>query len=196
MRRTSPPAPVALAVTLIPLLLGSCNRTTDTFKPRITINSESGGSGVSRQNKLTVNGFALDDTGVTGVTVDGKPLTLLPGTRKLAHFRFEADMRGGKGTYTIVARDAAGNKDTLVLPITVDGEAPTITVTRFERSGNVVRVSGVAQDNNSVSEVTVDGNRLNITPGRRVEFYAETTGIYADLQVTDAAGNVTKKRAQ
>ena len=196
MRPTSPPARVALAVTLMPLLLGSCNRTTDTFKPRITINSESGGSGVSRQNKLTVDGFALDDTGVTGVTVDGKPVALLPGTGKLAHFRFEADMRSGKGKYTIVARDAAGNKDTLVLPITVDGQSPTITVTRFERSGNVVRVSGVAQDNNSVSEVTVDGNRLNITPGRRVEFYAETTGIYADLQVTDAAGNVTKKRAQ
>lgn len=187
----------ALAVTLPALvLLGSCNRTADTFKPRLTISSDTGGSGVSREKTLTVDGYALDDTGVVAITVDGKAVPMQPGSRKLARFRFTADLHGGKRQYTVVARDAAGNADTLVLPITVDSAPPSVTMGRFERSGNTVRVSGVAADNNEVREVTVDGNRLNITPGRRVEFYAETTGIYADIQVTDAAGNVTSKRAQ
>ena len=57
-------------------------------------------------------------------------------------------------------------------------------------------MSGVASDNNRVSQILIDGNRLNISPGQKVEFYAETTGIYADLTVIDVAGNKTTKRAQ
>ena len=80
--------------------------------------------------------------------------------------------------------------------VNVDGAGPIISVSRFERERNIVRVTGVATDDNRVAQILVDGNRLNITPGRRVDFYAETTGIYADLEVRDAAGNVTKLRAQ
>ena len=186
---------LALPLLLIPML-GSCNRTTDTFKPRITIQGGKGGVGVSQQKVFTVTGYVLDDTGVTSITVDDRPVPIEPGSRKLARFRFTADVKGGKGTYKIVARDAAGNKDVMNLPVTIDTAPPIINVTRFERTGNVVRVSGTAKDNDSVQEITVDGNRLNITPGPIVEFYAETTGVYADLQVRDNAGNITKKRAQ
>lgn len=190
MRRAA--LPLAL---LAALPLGACNRTADTFKPRIVITSPDGG-GVSRASNFVVRGYALDDQGVTGLTVDGKPVSLQAGGLKIANFEFRSLVQGNRGEYTIRARDAAGNESTLRLPVSVDGTDPALSVTRFERERNVIRVAGVATDNNRVAQVLVDGNRLNIIPGARVEFYAETTGIYADVEVRDAAGNVTTRRVQ
>lgn len=192
--RRRPSFPPAAALLLAPgLLLSGCARTTDTFKPRISISSA---VGVSREKSVLVDGYALDDTGVTQITVDGKPIPILPGSRKLARFQFKTLIEGTQGKYTIAARDAAGNESTLVLPISVDTVKPTIQVTRFEKSGNTIRVSGVAGDEGGVAQVLVDGNRLNITPGPRVEFFAETTGIWADIVVVDTAGNQATLRAR
>lgn len=184
-----------LALLLLAPLLGGCARTADTFKPRIVVTSPDGG-GVGRARDFTVKGYALDDQGVTRITVDGKAIPIQPGSRKIANFEFETQVQGTRGELTIGAFDAAGNKSLLVLPVTVDAAPPTVRVTRFERSDNVVRVTGIATDNNRVAQILVDGNRLNITSGSRVDFYAETSGVYADLQVIDGAGNVTRLRAQ
>lgn len=195
MRRLSLPPTAALLPALGLLLLSGCARTTDTFKPRISISDTTGG-GISREKSFLVEGYALDDTGVTQITVDGEPIPILPGSRKLARFEFRTLIEGSQGRYTIAARDAAGNESTLVLPISVDTVKPTIQVTRFEKTGNAIRVTGVAGDEGGVSQVLVDGNRLNITPGPRVEFFAETTGIWADITVIDSAGNQATFRAR
>ncbi|WP_075830392.1 hypothetical protein [Deinococcus marmoris] len=193
MRRPSSPPAVAFLPVLGLLLLSGCARTTDTFKPRISISSA---VGVAREKSFLVDGYALDDMGVTQITVDGKAIPILPGSRKLAHFQFKTLIEGTQGKYTIKAFDAAGNVGVLVLPISVDAVKPTIQITRFEKSGNAIRVSGVAGDNSGVAQVLVDGNRLNITPGPRVEFFAETTGIWADITVIDTAGNQATLRAR
>lgn len=193
------PAARLLIVAALPLALGSvlssCARTVDTFKPRIVISSPDGG-GVSRQRNFTVQGYALDDIGVTRLSVDGKAIPIPANSRKIANFQFKTVVQGSKGQFTIKATDAAGNESTLVLPISVDAVNPVIKVGQFERSGNQIRVSGVATDNTRVVQVIVDGNRLNITPGPRVQFYAETSGIYADVQAIDAAGNSITFRAR
>ncbi|MFC3835144.1 MULTISPECIES: hypothetical protein [Deinococcus] len=174
--------------------LGSCARTTDTFKPRITISNADGAA--SRARSFVVDGYVLDDTGVTQITVDGTPIPILPGSRKLARFQFKTLIQGSTGKYTITAQDAAGNRSTVILPVTVDAQRPAISVTRFERSGTLIRVTGTARDNTRVVQMLVDGNQINITPGREVEFYAETTGIWADLEAVDAAGNRVTLRAR
>ncbi|MDB5044324.1 MAG: hypothetical protein JWQ08_374 [Deinococcus sp.] len=182
--------PVALGMSL-----GSCARTVDTFKPRIVISSPDGG-GVSRERSFTVQGYALDDVGVTRLTVDGQAIPIPVGSRKIANFQFKTLVQGSKGKYTIKATDAAGNESTLVLPISVDAVNPVIKVTQVEKAGNVVRVSGVATDNTRVVQVIDVGNRLKIKPGTSVQFNAEPTGIYADVQAIDAAGNSSKLRAR
>ena len=182
-----------LALLLFPAL-GSCARTADTFKPRIVVTSPDGG-GVTRARNITVKGYVLDDQGVAALTVDGKPLPLQAGSRKIAYFSFQTELSGSRRELKFSARDQAGNDAELALPIAVDNVPPAIKVTRFERERNVIRVTGVATDNTRVAEITVDGKRLNITPGRRADFYAETTGLYAEVQVRDGAGNETKLRA-
>lgn len=194
-RYTPPMRRAALALVLLAPLLGGCARTADTFKPRIVVTSPDGG-GAGQARGFMVKGYVLDDQGVTRVTVNGEAIPVQAGSRKIAYFEFRTQIEGARGQYTIGALDAAGNKSLLVLPVAVDAAPPTVNITRFERVGNLVRVTGVAADNSRVAQILVDGNRLNITPGSRVDFYAETTGIYADLQVIDGAGNVTKLRAQ
>ncbi len=184
-----------LCVPALAALLSGCSRTTDTFAPRIVISSPSDG-GMSPSKTPTVRGYALDDTGVTRITVNGKSIPIQTGSRKIANFQFSAQVSGASTVYELVAYDAAGNKSRLSLPITVDAQKPAINLKAFERSGRVIRVSGIATDNVQVAQVLVDGNRLNITPGKRVEFYAETSGIYADIEVYDAAGNRSFVRAQ
>ncbi|WP_309572144.1 hypothetical protein [Deinococcus sp.] len=197
MRRARPDVKALLACALavgLPVGLAGCARTTDTFKPRITISNADGAA--SRAKSFVVDGYVLDDTGVTLITVDGTPIPILPGTRKLAHFQFKTLIQGSTGKYTIAAQDAAGNRSTVILPVTVDAEKPVIKVTRFEKAGTLIRVTGTATDNGRVVQMLVDGNQINITPGAKVDFYAETTGIWADLAAVDAAGNRTALRAR
>ena len=184
-----------LLAPLLGALLGSCARKADTFKPRIVVTSPDGG-GVGRAREFTIRGYALDDQGVTRITVDGKSIPIQPGSRKIANFAFQTQVPGKGATYLIGAMDAVGNKSVLEVPIRVDGQPPVLKATRTERSGNLIRVTGVATDDNGVTEILVDGKRLNITAGTRVDFYAETTGIYADLEAVDSAGNRTRLRAQ
>ncbi|WP_291424728.1 hypothetical protein [Deinococcus sp.] len=188
-----PAAP--LCALLLAGLLSGCSRTKDTFAPRIVISSPSDG-GVSQTRHPLVKGYALDDVGVTRITVDGKTIALQPGSRKIANFQFQAQIAGSAGEYVIHAFDAAGHDSKQTLSLSVDSVKPQISIKNFQRAGKTIRISGLATDNVSVAQVIVDGNRLNINPGKRVEFYAETTGVYADVLVVDAAGNQTATRAQ
>ena len=154
------------------------------------------GGGASTTRSFVVSGYVLDDTGVKSVEVQGVNVPLQAPGEKIQPFSFRTLIQGEKATYSIRATDTSGNVSTLNLPVRVDAVRPSVKVTRLEREGKTIRVSGVATDDQKVAQVSVDGSRLNITPGTRVEFYAETNGLYADIVVRDAAGNTAKLRAQ
>ncbi len=177
------------------LLLGACARPSDDFKPRIVVVQPESGS-VSRQASAVVKGYVLDDERVAGLTVNGQPLTLTQGSAKIRPFSFRTRIGTGRARYTLVARDSAGHQTTLQLPLQYDPTPPGLSITNVEHDGNTIRLSGVATDNVKVASVTVDGNRVSIGTGTRVPFFAETTGIYADVEVRDAAGNITKQRVR
>ena len=181
-------APLALAVPL-----GGCARTSDDFKPRIVITQPEGGA-VGTAAQFVVRGYVMDNNPVASIQVGKTPLPV--DGRRIVPFQFRAQVNTARAVYTTTAADGAGNTTKLELPVQVDAQRPALTITKFEREGKTLRVTGRASDNVRVSTVSVDDNRLNITPGRNVEFYAETTGIWADVAVQDAAGNVTKQRVQ
>ncbi|MFC5847944.1 hypothetical protein [Deinococcus petrolearius] len=192
-----PAAPVTAAPLLGLLLLGlsGCARPTDTFTPRIVINGPAGGA-VSQSRAPTVRGYALDDVGVTRITVDGKTIPVQAGSRKIAAFSFQPPLQGNRGQYTVRAYDAAGHVGELSGTVRVDLQKPQIQVTAFERSGRQLRVSGIASDAGGVTAVSVDGQPLSISPGTRVAFSGQTSGVYADITVRDAAGNTSTRRAR
>lgn len=180
---------------LLPLGLGGCARPTDTFTPRIVIGGPAGGA-VSQDTTPTVRGYALDDVGVTRITVNGKAIPVQAGSRKIAAFSFQPPIQGNRGQYTVRAYDAAGHVGELSGAVRVDVQRPQIQVTSLERSGRQIRVSGVASDVGGVTAVSVDGQPLGIQPGTRVAFSGQTSGLYADITVRDAAGNTATLRAR
>ena len=177
------------------VLLASCAPRSDTFKPRIVVTAPDGG-GASTTRSFVVSGYVLDDQGVKSLAVQGVNVPLEAAGEKIQPFSFRTLIQGASASYRIQATDTSGNVSTLVLPVRVDTVRPSVKVTRVEHDGQGIRVSGVATDDQRVAQVIVDGNRLNITPGTRVEFFAETTSLYADIQVRDGAGNTVKLRAQ
>lgn len=188
------PRPAALLGLLGAALLSGCARTSYNFTPRIVVSGSDGGT-VAQSAQAAVRGYVVDDVGVVQITVDGKPVPI-EGSNKIANFKFQPAAKSGKAQYTVAARDAAGHVSKQTVTVLVDATAPQIQIGSYSRVGNLIRVSGIASDNNRVSQILIDGNRLNISPGQKVEFYAETTGVYADLTVIDVAGNKVTKRAQ
>lgn len=177
------------------VLLASCAGRSDTFKPRIVVTNPDGG-GASTTRSFVVSGYVFDDQGVRSVEVQGVNVPLQAVGEKIQPFSFRTLIQGDRAEYSIRASDTSGNVSVLNLPVRVDTVKPSVRVTRLEREGKTIRISGVATDDQKVAQVSVDGTRLNITPGTRVEFYAETSGAYAEIQVRDAAGNTVKLRAQ
>lgn len=184
-----------LPLALLPaLLLAGCARTVDQFKPQIVITSPQGGA-VSANKSFTLRGYVLDDRSVSSLKVQGHAVPVKGGSH-ITPFSYQTTISGKETTLKIEAKDSAGNVSKLDMPITVDTQAPKITVTKMEKEGKTIRLSGVVTDNTAVVQVIVDGNVLNITSGPSTEFYAETSGIYADIQAKDGAGNAATLRAR
>lgn len=177
------------------VLLGGCAREVDAFRPRVII-TEPEASTISRQTSAVVRGYAMDDTGVRQILVNGQPLKLREGSRKIVPFAFKTAVAGQSANYTIEAIDDSGQRTRVELPLRYDPVPPKLEITKFEREGKTMRVTGIATDNTKVVSVTVDGGKLGVSAGRRVPFYAEATGVYVDIVVTDAAGNKQSKRVQ
>ena len=185
---------IHLLLAALPLLLIGCARELDQFKPHIIITSPEGGA-VSAGKSFVLRGYVLDDRAVAMLRVQGQPVPIKAGS-KIAPFTYQTSIGGKAATYSIVALDSSGNKTTLNLPLKVDNTPPTIRVTKFERDGNNHPGQRRRDRQSSVAQVSVDGSVINTMPGTSTEFYAETSGEYADIQAKDSAGNVTKLRAR
>ncbi len=187
--------PLSLLPALLPaLLLAGCARTVDQFKPQIVITTPQGGA-VSVKKNVVLKGYVLDDRGVASFKVQGRAVPV-KGKTRISYFTYQTNISDKETIITLEAADNAGNVSKLRVPIVVDSQPPKITVTKLEKEKKTIRVSGVVTDNTSVIHVSVDGNVLNIAPGPSTDFYAETTGNYADIIAKDGAGNTATLRAR
>lgn len=175
-------------------LLAGCTRQTDTFQPRIMITTPEGGA-VTSAGDLYIKGYVLDDTKPVQLTVNGASVPFAAGSEKIKFFSYHPKA-GGENTFELQARDQAGNVSSMTLKVNVDAEPPKLHVNSFEKFGKTLRVTGTATDNERVEEILIDGRRINITKGKKVTFYAETQGVWADLTVKDRAGNEVQRRVQ
>lgn len=177
------------------VFLCGCEGKPDTFKPRIVITVPDGGGANVTRNFL-ISGYVLADRGVKSISAQGVDLAVQRNGIKIQAFTFRTAISGTAADYTIRAVDISGNISTRVLPVRVDTVKPSFRSVRVEHAGTTLRVTGIVSDDQRVSQVLANGNRLNITPGLQVEFFVEAPGPWIDLQVIDAAGNTAHFRAQ
>lgn len=195
MRRALQARTLGVPGVLLAVTLAGCSREADSFRPRIIITQPEAGA-ITRATDTVVRGYAVDDGGISSVRVNGTAVPRRGGTPKIYSFAFKTATKGTTANYVIEAIDFSGRATKLTLPLRYDTKAPELEISKFEREGNTMRVTGVATDDFKVTAITIDGSRLSITPGRRVPFYAEATGEFVEIVVTDAAGNKTQQRGQ
>ena len=176
------------------VLLCGCGGKPDTFKPRIVITVPDGG-GASATRNFLISGYVLADRGVKSISVQGVELPVQKNGAKIQAFTFRTAISGSAATYTIRAVDISGNVSVRPLSIRVDTVSPSFQSVKVEHAGTILRVTGIVKDDQRVSQVLANGNRLNITPGLQVQFFVEASGPWIDLQVIDAAGNSAHFRA-
>jgi hypothetical protein len=199
MRGSSQPTPARHARPWLPLasllLLGGCARQADEFPPKVMITEPAAGA-FSRTTSTVVRGYALDDHGIAAIRVNGTPLGLSGGSRKIVPFAFRTSVNANRANYEIQVTDTSGLSTKAELPLRFDPNPPKIDVSKVERDGDTLRISGVATDDSRVASVVVDGSRLGVAPGQKVPFYAEATGASVEVVVTDAAGNTARQRVR
>lgn len=194
---THKPAPLTLflAVVLLLLSLAGCLKREDSFAAVITITEPKAGTARSTE-VIDVYGYAMDDSGIMAIRVDGNNLFNSPqfaGERgkQLVNFGFRGQARGeGELTYLIEVEDGSGNLTSLNYSLTVDTTPPTLELTATALGGGAFNLVGVAADNMSVSAIRIGGIPYTFAPGAEVSFdLPNVTPATRLIEVVDSAGN-------
>jgi hypothetical protein len=189
----------AIALAVSGLLLAACDRTRDSFSPKVIIQQPSGNA-VRSLGEINVVGEAVDDHGIEHIFIKGRDreIDLLDYAEhaakrgnRLVPFSFKGvASSSGRVGFTVRAVDVNGRETKVELPIQVDGVRPSHCISRLEPTEGGVVVAGRATDNLKVSRVYVNGLVTNISPGRSITFYAEIPyRATVEVVVQDGAGN-------
>ncbi len=183
-------------------MLVGCTREVDSLAPQIVIVKPRDGK-VTQTEKLEVEGYAWDDTGVLKVVVNGErdlmvdPKFKNQRGRKLVHFSFIAtSLSSQKAAYEVRAVDLKGHSSIKEINITRDSKKPDINDVKMDSLSSSVAVTGVIEDNMQVKKVLVNGEALNISPAAKILFYVVVNrtrrGVIL-IEAFDAVGNKAEK---
>lgn len=185
------------------LLLGSCIGRSDSLAPRIAITDPR--SGATRSTEaLTISGYAMDDSGIASIRVDGADLLADPlyaneRGKALVNFAFtKPNVADGELTMVLEVTDVNGRTTTETYVLTLDATPPTVELTTVEALGNGrLRVEGVARDNIALSSVRINDVPLAFTPGAEFTFSVLVNAVTdGQVVVEDGAGNRTAAALQ
>ncbi len=186
------------ALLLLTVLLSSCLGRSDSLAPIVAITDPRSGATRSTED-LRISGYAMDDSGVASIRVDGVDLLqndLYAGERGkgLVHFAFtKPNVADGELTMVLEVTDVTGRTTTETYTLILDDTPPTVELTSVEpAAGGRLRVEGVARDNIGVSSVRIGGVPLAITPGPEFAFSVLVDDAEgAEVVAEDGAGNST-----
>jgi len=158
---------------------------------------------ISGGQKVSVSGYAFDDSGVVSVRVSGQEV--LPQNQKgknLAKFVFLVEaQKGGKVELKLEAEDANGQIRKLTLPLTIDTRKPVLIIDKVEMTDdNLLRIVGKATDDVEVDRVVVKYgktySRLPLPKGKEVNFMIQVPAKSAVIIAVDAVGQRAEKLAK
>lgn len=143
--------------------------------------------------KIIVSGRATDSSGIAEVRVNEKKVRVL----ETGAFKAEVALDSDANSISIVATDMAGNpaKKELIVNRGGDNTPPEIVITPPippTTSAEMLPISGRAVDARGISEVTVNGMRVQVSPTG--EFQADDVAMRFDknritITATDTWGN-------
>lgn len=189
------------ALLLVPIT--GCLGRPDALAPVIAITEPRSGTTRNTDN-LRISGYAMDDSGVASIRVDGADLleTELYASERgkgLVQFAFtKPNLADGELTLLLEVTDVSGRTTTESYVLTLDATPPTVELTRVEaRTGGRVLVEGVARDNMRLSSIRINDVPLAFTPGTEFAFSVLVDSVEGgQVVVEDGAGNVISRPLQ
>src|SRR5690554_4803537 len=184
---------------LLLFLLAGCLNREDSFEAVLSITEPKAGTARSAE-VVDVYGYAMDDSGIMAIRVDGNDLFnsqqfAAERGKRLVHFGFRGQARGeGELTYLIEIEDADGNVTSLNYSLTVDVTPPTLELTATALGNGAYNLTGIARDNMSVSVIRIGGIPYTFAPGPEVSFdLPNITPASQLIEVVDSAGNTLSR---
>jgi len=195
--------PFAIATVVICLGLGGCLSRSDSMAPLIAITDPRSGTTRSTED-LRISGFAMDDSGIASIRVDGAdlltdPLYASERGKGLVNFAFtKPNVADGQVTMVLEVTDVNGRTTTERYILTLDATPPTIELTSVTSAGSGrLRVEGVVLDNIALSSVRINDVPLAFTPGTEFAFSVLVENVPGgEVVVEDGAGNVISRPLQ
>ncbi|GFO57557.1 hypothetical protein GMSM_45640 [Geomonas sp. Red276] len=175
------PIPVAFTVDLTP--------------PVLTVSTLGDGS-YTNNDTLNIAGNAFDLLGLKGVTINGNAVSVSPD----GGFSFALTLLKGENAISTVASDLAGNSVTDTRTITLDQDAPVLSITtpadNSKTASRVIDVNGSVEESASVQ---IMANGVAQTASMAGLQFTATAGLNPGLNTititaTDLAGNASSQK--
>jgi hypothetical protein len=175
--------------------------TSDGKAPVMAIASPASNS-VTKNETVTLSGTSSDDLGVTEVNWSNNRGGSGRATGTTSWSVTGAALQSGINVITVVAQDAAGNRTSATVSVTLDSQAPVVAFVVPAQSGTFVTnkasiaLGGKAADNTGVTQVTWQSNRGGAgTAAGTTEWAVPAVALLSGPNVItvtarDAAGNV------
>jgi hypothetical protein len=164
--------------------------------PDIKVSSPTAGQSF-REAAITVSGHVAADGFVASLRVNGKPYRFdLARTAK--DFSVDVALDDDDAAIIIEATDLNGNTSRKEIPIRVDREGPSLSLTAISRSPenkNLIRINAALTDSSGIREVLVNG--ISVATGAAREMNLDTVATLASgaatihIEATDLLGNQT-----
>lgn len=194
---------LAAGAAVLALVLSGCLARSDSMAPLIAITDPRSGTTRSTDD-LRISGYAMDDSGVASIRVDGAdlltdPLYASERGKGLVNFAFtKPNVADGQVTMVLEVTDVSGRTTTERYVLTLDATPPTIELTTVESAGSGrLRVEGVVRDNIALSSVRINDVPLAFSPGAEFSFSVVVNAIEnGAIVVEDSAGNRVSQALQ
>ena len=185
------------------LVLSACLARSDSMAPLIAITDPRSGTTRSTDD-LRISGYAMDDSGVASIRVDGAdlladPLYASERGKGLVNFAFtKPNVADGQLTLVLEVTDVNGRTTTERYVLTLDATPPSVELTTVESAGaGRLRVEGIARDNIALSSVRINDVPLAFSPGSEFSFSVVVNAVEnGAIVVEDSAGNRVSQALQ
>lgn len=165
----------------------------DKSAPVISITTPYEGTIISNLN-IRVTGASTDDKYVSEMEVNGKPVFIETADKKI-NFSQKVRLKPGNNTIIVTATDLTGKVTYKKVHITVDRQAPLLSIESIERfTKNSYTINGVITDEAGVAELNIGGESIPISNINETLFSHTVSGPEGSgvaFKAVDSAGNTT-----
>lgn len=166
---------------------------TDVTPPRIAISNPPEDL-ITNDANLVVTGVASDDTLVSSIHFNRRPLFIELSEKRMAFSR-KLPLTVGENTISVKAIDISGKETTISRQVILDVNAPMISIADIlPQSDGSLRVNGHLSDENGIARFELNGEPQQFRQGEReLSFSKVVTNRNFHFLAKDLAGNISRQ---